>query len=50
MSDPQMIKQQKKKIRAAVKKAVAALDPEYCKEADSKIMENILSLPEYRNA
>lgn len=50
MSDHQTIKQQKKQIRAEVKKAVSALDPDYCREADRKIIDHILSLPEYREA
>lgn len=50
MCDHQTIKQQKKQIRAEVKKAVSALDPDYCEAADRKIMENIISLSEYREA
>ncbi len=46
----QEIKAEKKRIRALVKEAVKALDREYSRQADEKIREAILSLPEYQKA
>ena len=40
----------KKALRAEVRKTVSGLSAEYCKEADREIFQQVISLPEYRNA
>lgn len=44
------LKSRKRELRRQVRESVAVLDPDYCREADRRILEHIVSLPEYGQA